>query len=300
MSKVAFIGLGRMGAPMAGFVLGGGHQLTVFDVDKVAVNQLVEQGASAAATAAEAVADAEFVITSLPDPPVVEKVYFGEGGLVDQIKPGTVLIDTSTSSPALARRISEAAAEKGAGAIDAPVSGGPMGAQAGTLAIMVGGTKEDFEKSLPVIELFGKTIRHMGDPGAGQVTKLINNLLAGCYMAAISEAAAIAIREGIDGLMLFEVLSNGTGNSRVLHTRYPVPGALAEVPASNNWEPLFPVDLAAKDLDLALAMADDLGLDLPMTSTARGQYARVQESGDGGLDYSAVARLLQEDEAQNG
>lgn len=278
---------------MAGYVIQGGHEVTVFDLDPDAVGKLVEQGASAAESAASAASGADFVITSLPDPPVVEALYFGDEGLVGKVAPGAVLIDTSTSSPGLARRISEAAAEAGAGAIDAPVSGGPMGAEAGTLAVMIGGSESDFEKALPVIELFGKTIRHMGGPGAGQVTKLINNLLAGCYMASISEAAAISIREQIDPLKLFEVLSNGTGNSRVLHTRYPVPGALKETPASNGWEPLFPVDLAAKDLDLALSMAKDLGLDLPMTSTARGQYRQVQEQGDGGLDYSAVARLLQ-------
>lgn len=294
MSKVAFIGLGRMGGPMAGFILEGGHQVTAFDLDKNALGQLIDQGASSAASAEEAATGADFVITSLPDPPVVERVYFGENGLINHVTPGSILIDTSTSSPALARRISQAAEQKGAAALDAPVSGGPMGAQAGTLAVMIGGDEGDVERALPIVELFGKTIRHMGGPGAGQVTKLINNLLAGCYMASISEAAAVAIGERIDPLKLFEVLSNGTGNSRVLHTRYPVPGALAETPASNNWEPLFPVDLAAKDLDLALSMAGELGLELPMTSTARKQYAEVQEQGNGGLDYSAVARLLQE------
>ncbi|MBN8866380.1 MAG: 3-hydroxyisobutyrate dehydrogenase [Solirubrobacterales bacterium] len=292
MSRIAFIGLGRMGDPMSGFLIDGGHELAVFDLDDRAVARVVAKGATAAGSAGEAAVGAEFVITSLPDPPVVEAVYLGEDGLVAKAEPGAVLIDTSTSSPSLARRISQAAAERGASAIDAPVSGGPMGAEAGTLAVMVGGSDVDYEKAVPVLELFGKTIRHMGGPGAGQVTKLTNNLLAGCYMASISEAVAVASREGIDPNKLFEVLSNGTGNSRVLHTRYPVPGVLPETPASNDWKPLFPVDLAAKDLDLALAVADELGIDLPMTSTARSRYRLVQDQGDGGLDYSAVARLL--------
>jgi len=300
MSDVAFIGCGRMGVPMAGFALDAGHELAVFDIDPAATAGLEERGARRAPSAGEAAAGARVVVTSLPDPAAVEAAYFGADGLIANAAAGAVLVDTSTSSPALARKIRDAAREAGADSLDAPVSGGPMGAEAGTLAIMVGGSPEAFERALPVLELFGKTIKLMGDAGSGQATKLTNNLLAGCYMASISEAVALATREGLDPLMLFEVWSNGTGNSRVLHTRFPVPGALPETPASNGWKPLFPVDLAAKDLDLALEMGDRLGVEMPMTATARGRYRLVQEQGDGDLDYSVVARLLAEREEAAG
>ncbi|MDQ2622003.1 MAG: NAD(P)-dependent oxidoreductase [Actinomycetota bacterium] len=296
MSRVAFIGCGRMGGPMAGFVLDGGHDLVVYDVDPSMLTDLVSRGATAAESAPAAAADADFVITSLPDPPVVEATYLGDEGLVSRVKPGAVLIDTSTSSAGLAREIADAARERGADSLDAPVSGGPIGAMAGTLAIMIGGSEETYEKALPVLELFGKTIRHMGEAGSGQVTKLTNNLLAGCYMASISEAVALALREGMDPKKLFDVWSNGTANSRVLHTRFPVPGVIESTPASNGWKPQFPVDLAAKDLDLALKMAEESGVEMPMTTTAHSRYRLAQEKGEGHLDYSVVSQLLVDQE----
>lgn len=292
MSKVAFVGCGRMGVHMARFTLDGGNDLVVFDPNPAATAGLVEKGARLAPSAGIAADGADFVVTSLPDPPAVEGTYFGEGGIIANAKADAILIDTSTSSPALARKIQGAARAVSADSLDAPVSGGPMGAEAGTLAVMVGGATESFERALPLLELFGKKIMLMGEAGSGQATKLTNNLLAGCYMASISEAVALATREGLDPEKLFEVWSNGTGNSRVLHTRFPVPGALPQTPASNDWKPLFPVDLVVKDLDLALEMADRLGVELPMTDTARGRYRLVQERGEGGLDYSIVSQLI--------
>ncbi|MBV9425119.1 MAG: NAD(P)-dependent oxidoreductase [Solirubrobacterales bacterium] len=291
MSRVGVVGVGRMGAPMAGRLLDAGHDLTFCDPDEQRAASLLARGARRAADPAATTAASEVTITSLPTPEVLEGAMLGDRGVLGGARRGSTVIDMSTSLPALARRLAEAGAQRGVDVLDAPVTGGPRGAEAGTLTIMVGGDPGAFANVLPLLELLGDFVRHMGGPGTGQATKLTNNLLAATHMAVLAEAVALAKSEGLDPGAVYEVVSHGTGDSRVLRNRYPVPGVLEHAPASNNWAPLFPVDLIAKDVALGLHTAAEHGLTMPVVEVALGRYRAAQEAGLGGLDYSAVARL---------
>jgi 3-hydroxyisobutyrate dehydrogenase len=292
MSRVAVIGVGRMGAPMARRLIEAGHELMVCDPSADAVAELCRQGAQTAEDPATAAAEAEVTITCLPTPDVLERVALGERGVLAGAGTGSVVIDMSTSLPSLARRLTQAGARRGVDVLDAPVTGGPRGAAQGTLAIMVGGGAEAFARALPLLEALGSVIRHMGGPGSGQATKLTNNVLAATHMAVLAEAVALARSEGLELAAVYEIISNGTGDSRVLRNRYPVPGVLEDAPASNGWAPLFPVDLIAKDVGLALQTAAEHGLDLPVAEVALERYRAAQAAELGELDYSAVARLF--------
>lgn len=269
MSRVAFIGLGTMGLPMARNLLAAGHEVVGCDLDTTRAEAL---GARVAATAAEASEGAELALLSLPSPEAVALV-------AGELPRGVLLVDLSTGPPALARRL----AEEFEAALDAPVSGGPRGAESATLTIMVGGRPDAYERAEPVLRSLGRPVL-VGGPGAGQTAKLCNNLIAGVTMAAIAEACAIAEREGIDPGILYELLTSSTGDSRVLRTRFPLPGVDPLHPSSNGYEPLFTLDLIGKDLVLALELADDA----PVASAALAEYRRAHEAGLGGLDYSAV------------
>ncbi|MBV8221673.1 MAG: NAD(P)-dependent oxidoreductase [Solirubrobacterales bacterium] len=292
--RVAVIGVGRMGARMSQRLMAAGHAVTVCDPASPGVDELCAQGARRSEDAAGAAAGADATITSLPTPDVVESVVLGPRGVLEGAAQGSLVIDTSTSLPSLARRLADGGRERGVAVLDAPVSGGPRGAEQGTLAIMVGGEEEAFARALPLLETLGSVIRHMGGPGAGQATKLTNNVLAGTHMAVLAEAVALARAEGLDLSKVYEIVSHGTGDSRVLRNRYPVPGVLADAPASRNWAPLFPVDLLAKDVALALATADEHGLSLPVAAVALERYREAQSADLGELDYSAVARLFEQ------
>jgi 3-hydroxyisobutyrate dehydrogenase len=269
VSRVAFIGLGTMGLPMARNLLAAGHEVVGCDLDPTHAEAL---GAPVAATAAEAAENAELALLSLPSPEIVARV-------AGKLPRGVLLVDMSTGPPDLARRL----AEEFEAALDAPVSGGPRGAESATLTIMVGGRPDAYERAEPLLRSLGRPVL-VGGPGAGQTAKLCNNLIAGATMAAIAEACAIAEREGIDPGILYELLTSSTGDSRVLRTRFPLPGVDPSHPSSNGYEPLFTLDLLAKDLELALELADDA----PVASAALAEYRRAQEAGLGGLDYSAV------------
>lgn len=299
MARIALIGAGRMGRPFGRRLLAAGHALTVVDRDPAAVCALVAEGARGARDLAEALTDEaladrpDVAITSLPTPAVVEEVVLGDGGVLARLERGAALLEMSTGPPALARAIADAARERGIEALDAPVSGGPLGAGAGTLSIMVGGAPEAFDRVLPVLEALGSTIRHMGPPGAGQATKLANNLLAAVTMTALGEAVALARAEGLDMRAMYEAIAGASGDSSVLRQRFPVPGVLERAPASHDWEALFPVDLLIKDIRLALGAAAEHGLRLPAAELALHRYGEAQAAGWGGLDYSTVARLVQ-------
>jgi 3-hydroxyisobutyrate dehydrogenase len=294
LTRVAVIGVGRMGAPMARRLLEAGHELTVCDPSTPAVAPLRDEGADPAEHPASAAAAAEVTITCLPTPDIVESAVLGERGALAGAPPGSILIDMSTSLPSLARRLAAAGRQRGVPVLDAPVSGGPRGAQRGTLAIMVGGEAAAFERAEPLLDVLGALVRHMGPPGSGQATKLTNNVLAAAHMAVLAEAVALARSEGLDLASVYEIVSNGTGDSRVLRNRYPVAGVLPDAPASNGWAPLFPVDLIAKDVALALATAEEHGLELPVAEVALTRYREAQAASLGALDYSAVARLFGE------
>ena len=285
MTRIAFIGLGTMGLPMARNLAAAGHVVVAVDSD-LGRTRLLD--APAAATPAEAAGASEVGILSLPSPAAVEEVVLGPLGLHAGAPPGFAVVDMSTGPPALARRLADKLGRASIGFLDAPVSGGPRGAEAGTLTIMAGGVTEAFALLRPLLETLGSMVVHVGGAGAGQAAKLCNNLIAGATMAAIAEACAIASREGIAPAVLYDLLTCSTGDSRVLRTRFPVGGVAAEHPASHGYEPLFSLDLMAKDLDIALELGAAHGVETPVASASRERYRDAQEQGLGGLDYSAV------------
>jgi 3-hydroxyisobutyrate dehydrogenase len=296
--RVAYIGLGRMGHAMARRLLAAGHQVDACDVDAAAVARLVDEGARACDGPGQVAAEAAVTITCLPTPTIVEEVILGAGGVLSGAPADSIVIDMSTSSPTLARRLAQAGREQRVDVLDAPVSGGPRGAIDGTLAVMVGGEEPAFARVRPLLDELGGVVRHMGPAGSGQATKLTNNLLAGAHMVALTEAVALAEREHLDPASVYEVWSSGTGDSRVLRNRFPVPGVLEHAPASHDWAALFPVDLLTKDLGLALDCAEEHDLSMELTQVALARYRAAQEAGLGALDYSAVMRLLEPEDDQ--
>ena len=267
MSRVAFYGLGTMGLPMARNLAAAGHSVTGFDLDPARASEFPGAG------------PAEIAIASLPSAAAVEEVA---RGLPEGVE---VFVDMSTSPPSLARRLAE---ELGIETLDAPVSGGPRGAEAATLSIFVGGSPDAFARVEPILRTLGSLVAHVGGPGAGQVVKLCNNLMAGVNMAAVAEASAVAAREGIDPALFYELVTASTGDSRVLRTRYPLPGADESHPANRDFEAMFMLDLIAKDLAFACELAEQAGVDPAMARSALSAYRKAQQEGHGRLDYSAV------------
>ena len=291
--RVAFVGLGTMGRPMAARLVAGGHDVVACDTDTAAVHVL---GTPSRPTPAEAAAEAEVAILSLPSPEAVEKVVLGRGGLLEGAAPGAVVVDMSTSPPALARRLAEALADPGLQFLDAPVSGGPTGAEQGTLAIMVGGPVAAFERVRPLFEAMGGRVEHVGGHGAGQTVKLCNNLIAACTMAALAEASAILVAEGVEPSQAYDVFTSSTSDSSVLRRRFPLPGVRPEHPASNGYAPMFRLDLLHKDLRLALELAAADGVEAPVTREAMRAYGAALAAGLGELDYSAVIKAVRHSE----
>jgi 3-hydroxyisobutyrate dehydrogenase len=277
VARLAFIGLGTMGLPMARHLLDAGHDVVGLDLDPERATAL---GGRTADSVATAVGDADVAFTSLPDPGTVARV----AREIAQFAPaGALFVDMSTGPPALARELARELGDNGVHALDAPVSGGPPGAEAATLTIMAGGVRPAFDRAEPLLRALGRPF-HIGEAGAGQTAKLCNNLVAGATMAALAESCAIGEREGIDAALLYELLTTSTGDSRVLRTRYPRPGVNDSHPSSNDYAPLFALDMIVKDLALALELAGDA----PVAAAALEEYRRAQEAGFGQLDYSAV------------
>ena len=285
MTAIAFVGLGTMGAPIARHLIAGGHALVGHDVDRARIDDL---GIPYAASPAEAVAGAEVALTSLPSPAIVREVWLGASGLAAGASPGALLVDLSTGPPELARELADTLEPAGLDVLDAPVSGGPHGATDGTLTVMVGGREEPFTRARPLLEAFGRHVVLVGGHGAGQTAKLCNHLVAGVTMAAVAEACAIAEREGIDAATLFALMAASTGDSRVLRTRFPLAGADEAHPSSRDWHPLFALDLLAKDLELAVALAATVGIEPSVAESALAEYRRAQALGHGSRDYSAI------------
>jgi 3-hydroxyisobutyrate dehydrogenase len=282
VARIAFIGLGTMGLRMARHLVAAGHELVGFDT---VAERAGSTGGGVAASAAEAVRGAGLVLTSLPSPEAVASVV---AAVAPEAEAGALFVDLSTGPPRLARDLAASLDERGLGCLDAPVSGGPMGADAASLTIMVGGRAPDFARALPVLQAMGRLVLHVGPHGAGQTAKLCNNLVAGATMAALAEACAIAEAEGIDPGTLYELLSGSTGDSRVLRNRFPLAGAHPDHPSSRDWEPLFALDLIAKDLALAAELGREHGVEPRLAEASLAEYRFAQEQGLGGLDYSAV------------
>lgn len=294
MSRIAFIGLGNMGGPMAANLCKAGHSLRVFDLMPAALEAAAAHGAVIAANAAEAVADAEVVISMLPASRHVEGLYLGDDGVLATIPAGALVIDCSTIAPVSARKVAEAAAARGLAMIDAPVSGGTAGATAGTLTFIVGGAADALERARPVLRAMGKNIFHMGDAGAGQVAKLCNNMALGVIMAATGEALALGVAQGLDPKVLSEMMAVSTSRSWATEVCNPWPGVLESTPASRGYSGGFGNDLMLKDLGLAAEAAMASGSSIPLGELARNLYAMNSRAGNGGLDFSSVVKLLSE------
>jgi 3-hydroxyisobutyrate dehydrogenase len=286
--RVGFIGIGTMGLPMARRLIDAGHELVAHDLDPA---RAAAASARVAASAAEAARGADVVITSLPSPAAIDAVVFGEGGIHETAAAGATFIDMSTNSPLGARALAARLAEAGVGALDAPVSGGSTGAENGSLSVMVGGDCELFERWQPLLAVLGRHVVHVGPSGAGQVAKLCNNLITGVTMEAISEACAIATQANVDPAVLYGVLCNSVADSRVVRTRFPLPGADPAHPVNHGYGALFMLDLLLKDLRLAVGLAQELGVDAPVAGAAAARYEEAQSRGHGPLDYSAVYLL---------
>lgn len=285
--NVGFIGLGVMGKRMATNILKGGFNLKVNDIVKSAVEDMEEIGAEGVDTPAKLAADCDVVLTSLPNSKIVNAVVTGKNGILEGAKPGTVFVDLSSITPKAIQEIAKKASEKGVEVLDAPVSGGSSGAAAGTLTIMIGGKQETLEKVRPVLDCIGKTIYHVGDVGAGDTVKLVNNLLLGANMVATAEALALGAKAGIDQDVLFDVVSKSSGNSYALTAKYP------KFISKRNFEPGFMIDLQFKDLQLAVDTAKNLGMPLIMGNIAQQMYEIARANGLGKEDISSVLKVYE-------
>jgi 3-hydroxyisobutyrate dehydrogenase-like beta-hydroxyacid dehydrogenase len=282
--RVAVIGLGTMGAPMARHLLANGHEVTVHNRTREKELPLAEAGASRAASPAEAACTAEAVLTCVSDTPDLEAVVLGPGGVAETLPAGGVVVDCSTVSPSATAAIAEQLLERGIGMVDAPVSGGSEGAERGTLTIFVGGREDDVAKARPVLEAFGSRITHLGPPGSGQTAKAVNQvMIAGTY-ATVGEGIALAEAAGLPLDRLVEALSAGAAASWVLENRS---GNMI-----NQTYPLgFRVSLHRKDLGIAVDESRRLGLDLAVSELVAGQEDELVAEGHGDEDVSALARL---------
>ncbi|MGQ9425093.1 3-hydroxyisobutyrate dehydrogenase [Gilvimarinus sp. F26214L] len=294
MAKIAFIGLGNMGGPMAQNLLKAGHELSVFDLSKPAVAALVEEGARTADTLADILAPAECVITMLPAGQHVENVYLGDNGIIAAAPSDTLLIDSSTIAPETSRKVAEAATARNLPFMDAPVSGGVGGAQAGTLTFICGGDAAVFERARPVLQDMGKNIFHAGDHGAGQVAKICNNMLLSILMAGTCEALALGVKNGLDPSVLSEIMKQSSGGNWALNVYNPWPGVMENAPASREYQGGFLVDLMNKDLGLAFDNAVKNQAAIPMGSLARNLFTLHAKQGNGSLDFSSIQRMFRD------
>ncbi|SKB41187.1 3-hydroxyisobutyrate dehydrogenase [Sphingopyxis flava] len=289
--KIAFIGLGNMGGGMAANLAKAGHDVRAFDLSEEALSRAVDAGCVRAASAAEAVAGAEAVVTMLPAGQHVAGVY--ESDVFPNAAPGTLLLDCSTIDVATARANIEASTAKGLVAVDAPVSGGIAAANAGTLTFMVGGTDEGFARAEPILAKMGKAVIHAGDAGAGQAAKICNNMLLGASMIATCETLALAQKLGLDPQKFFDIASVSSGQCWSLTSYAPLPGVGPATPADNDYKGGFAAALMLKDLRLAMEAAASVDADVPMGTKARELYEAFVAADEGGHDFSAIIRTLQ-------
>ncbi len=295
MSKIAFIGLGNMGGPMAANLVKAGHDVTGFDLAAASLDALVAAGGKRAASAGEAASGAEVVITMLPAGQHVRQVWGGQGGLIDVAKQGgarPLLIDCSTIDVETARDVAEEAKGAGLDMLDAPVSGGVGGAQGGTLTFMVGGPDAGFARGEAVLRAMGKNIVHAGASGAGQAAKICNNMILAVNMVALSEGFALATKLGLDHAKLFQIASTSSGQSWALTTYCPSPGLVPTSPANRDYAPGFATALMLKDVKLSQAAAEVVDAPTPLAAHALQFYQALADSGEAGRDFSYVYQWL--------
>ena len=289
MTNIAFIGLGNMGGPMAGNLVKAGHSVKAFDLAQASKDAAAEMGVGIAGSAKEAVAEAEVVVTMLPAGKHVLAVW---GDILPAVKPGTLLIDSSTIDVESARKAHALATERGCLSLDAPVSGGTGGAKGATLTFMVGGSEDAFAKGEPILAKMGRKIVHCGGAGNGQAAKICNNMILGISMIGVSEAFVLGEKLGLSHQALFDVASTSSGQCWSLTSYCPVPGPVPNSPANNSYKPGFASALMLKDLKLAQEAAQAAGASTPLGAAAAQLFGLHNAWGEGGTDFSGIIHLL--------
>ncbi len=291
MERIGFIGLGIMGKPMARNLVKAGYPLTVYNRSRGAVDELAAEGATPASSPREVAERSDVVITMLPDVPTVERVIAGENGVLEGSRPGMLVIDMSTSAPAQARELARIADSRGVTMLDAPVSGGDVGAQQGTLSIMAGGSDEAFQRAEPIFHVLGKTVVHVGDSGMGQVVKACNQIIVALTLEAISEALVLGSKAGVDPAVMLQALSGGFAGSKVMEVR-------GRNFLEHDFRPGARVSIHHKDLGIALAAGRQYGVALPVTGIVDAMFQALEARGQAEQDHSALLTVI-EDWAQH-
>jgi 2-hydroxy-3-oxopropionate reductase len=284
---IGFIGLGIMGKPMARNLIKAGYSLVVHNRSRSAVNELSQEGAQTAASSQEVAARSEVLITMLPDSPDVELVYVGEQGVFAGAKSGMLLIDMSSISPIVARKLAADAQKGGMEMLDAPVSGGEAGAIGATLSIMIGGNAAAVERAMPIFQALGKNIVHVGDAGAGQVTKAANQMVVGTTIAIVSEALVLAAKAGVDPAKVRQALLGGFAQSKILE-------AHGQKMLDRNFKPGFRIRLHEKDMKIALSTGSEYGVPLMVTSQVAQMMTAMKSMGNGDLDHAGLVKFVEE------
>jgi len=292
MATIGFIGLGNMGAPMAANLLKAQHKVTGYDVVSGPLSNLELQGGKAAATAAEAAMAGDIVITMLPAGPQVRAVYLGPEGIIAKAKKGALLIDCSTIDVETARLVTEEAKKAGLDMLDAPVSGGVMGAQGGSLTFMVGGTEIAFKKGRPILANMGRTIVHAGPAGSGQTAKICNNMMLAVSMIGVCEGFALAEKLGLPAQTLWDICSTSTSQCWAMTNYCPMPGPVAGAPSNRGYPAGFTAANMLKDLRLSQQAAGAAAAATPMGAAAANLYQLFVDGGKGALDFSAIMQLV--------
>jgi 2-hydroxy-3-oxopropionate reductase len=285
--RVGFIGLGVMGKPMARNLMKAGHELVLFSRTRASVDEVATDGGTAASSPREVAESAGVVILMLPDSPQVREVLAGDDGLLAGARSGSLVVDMSTISPVVTREIAQECGERGIGWVDAPVSGGDVGAREATLSIMAGGSHEDFDRAKPLFEALGKTIVHVGPVGAGQVVKACNQVVVALTIEAVSEALVLGSKAGVDPATIIEVLGGGLAANKVMEVR-------GRNFLEHDFTPGFRIDLHHKDLGIALATAREYGVALPSTAAVDQMLQALRSNGRGDRDHSALLTHIED------
>jgi 2-hydroxy-3-oxopropionate reductase len=285
--KVGFIGLGIMGGPMASNLVEAGYELVLYNRTKEKAEKIAGDETRIAETPREVAEESDIVIAMLPDSPQVQEIVAGEGGVLEGIREGSLVVDMSTISPVVTRKLAAQVEERGASMLDAPVSGGDVGAQGGTLSIMVGGSEEDFERAKPLFDAMGQTVTHVGPSGAGQVVKAANQIVVALTIEAVSEALVLGSKAGVEPAKILDVLSGGLAGNKVMEAK-------REKFLDHSFDPGFRIELHHKDLGIALAAGREYGVTLPVTAIVDQMLEALKAKGRGDRDHSAILTLIEE------
>jgi 2-hydroxy-3-oxopropionate reductase len=286
-SRIGFVGLGIMGKPMAKNLLKAGHKLTVYDIVPAGIDEVAAAGAEKGSSPKDVASRTDVIITMVPDGPEVEQAVLGTNGVLEGARKGSTVVDMSSISPMVAQKVGAACEAKGIDFLDAPVSGGEPKAIDGTLAIMVGGKKDVFDRMEPILKNMGSTVTLTGKVGAGNVTKLANQIMVACNIAAMSEALVLATKAGLDPEVVFNAVKAGLAGSTVLNVKAPMV-------YGRNFKPGFRIRLHQKDLRNALLAAESLKVALPLTSTVQNMLIELMNNGKGDLDHSAIVQVIEQ------